>query len=408
MKNRKLLNRSFLLIIICILISTTISGCSTGKESMNTSNRELTMEEKLEDFEYMYNMLEESYPFFKVNERVNSVDWLGNKDKYIEKIRQTKNDEEFVEKLNEILSELNNDHTCLLSKEGYLANYKIFYEDKNPWIKILDDNKVKDRYNFTKEDIKLLEDGVYFKNMEPAFKTDIIIPNEVAYIRLNRMDGFRVEEDEEEILKFLKEIKNYPKLIIDIRGNGGGNPNYWEFNIVPPLIKEPLSVNYYMFARGSKYSQKFYKARFLKLKAVSKLDEDLVKQFPKEVKSDFKYYAIFNEKIKPKNTVDFNGKIYLLVDKNVFSAAEQFASFSKETGFATLVGEKTGGDGITENPIFFSLPNSGLVISFASVLGLNPDYTINEETKTTPDIEVNPMPHLDYEYDQCIKTVIED
>ncbi|MEY8304629.1 S41 family peptidase [Anaerosalibacter bizertensis] len=408
MGKKRLLNKSFLLIIICILISTTILGCSTGKESMSTSNRELTMKEKLEDFEYMYKILEENYPFFKVNERVNGVDWLGNKDEYIEKIKQTKNDEEFAEKLNEILSELNNGHTHLLSREGYLINYKIFYEDKNPWIKILDDNKVKARYNLTKEDIKLLEDGVYFEDMESAFKTDIIVPNEVAYIRLNRMDGFRVEEDEEEILKFLKEVKNYPKLIIDIRGNGGGNPNYWEFNIVQPLIKEPLSVSYYMFARGSEYSKEFYKARSLKLKAVSKLDGNLVKQFPEEVKSDFKYYTIFNEKIKPKNTIGFNGKVYLLVDKDVFSAAEQFASFSKETEFATLVGEKTGGDGITENPIFFSLPNSGLVISFASVLGLNPDYTINEEVQTTPHIKVNPIPHPDYRYDECIQTVIDD
>lgn len=237
MRSKNMANKSFLLIIICILISTTILGCSTGKESMSTSNRELTMKEKLEDFEYMYKILEENYPFFKVNERVNGVDWLGNKDEYIEKIKQTKNDEEFAEKLNEILSELNNGHTHLLSREGYLINYKIFYEDKNPWIKILDDNKVKARYNLTKEDIKLLEDGVYFEDMESAFKTDIIVPNEVAYIRLYRMDGFRVEEDEEEILKFLKEVKNYPKLIIDIRGNGGGNPNYWEFNIVQPLIK---------------------------------------------------------------------------------------------------------------------------------------------------------------------------
>src|SRR5690606_21955752 len=127
---------SFLLIIICILISTTISGCSTGKESMSISNRELTMEEKLEDFEYMYNILEENYPFFKVNERVNGVDWLGNKNEYIEKIKQTKNDEEFAKKLNEIIGELNNGHTHLLSREGYLTNYKIFCEDKNPWIKI--------------------------------------------------------------------------------------------------------------------------------------------------------------------------------------------------------------------------------------------------------------------------------
>ncbi|MCG4564301.1 S41 family peptidase [Anaerosalibacter bizertensis] len=92
----------------------------------------------------------------------------------------------------------------------------------------------------------------------------------------------------------------------------------------------------------------------------------------------------------------------------VYSAAEGFASFAKASGFATLVGERTGGDGIGIDPLFFSLPNSGLVVAFSSLLCLNPDYTINEEVQTTPDIEVNPMPHPDYRYDECIQTVIKD
>lgn len=32
-------------------------------------------EEKLDDFEYLYGILEKNYPFFEVNKRLNDVDW---------------------------------------------------------------------------------------------------------------------------------------------------------------------------------------------------------------------------------------------------------------------------------------------------------------------------------------------
>ena len=44
---------------------------------------QLTQKEKLDDFEYMYTILKENYPFFEVNKRVNGLDWLSNKDEYI-------------------------------------------------------------------------------------------------------------------------------------------------------------------------------------------------------------------------------------------------------------------------------------------------------------------------------------
>lgn len=44
----------------------------------------------------------------------------------------------------------------------------------------------------------------------------------------------------------------------------------------------------------------------------------------------------------------------------VYSASESFAVFCQETGFATLVGSPTGGDGIGAlDPVFLQLPNSG-------------------------------------------------
>ena len=59
----------------------------------------------------------------------------------------------------------------------------------------------------------------------------------------------------------------------------------------------------------------------------------------------------------------FHGRIWVLVGPAVYSASESFAVFGQETGFATLVGSPTGGDGIGAlDPVFLQLPNSGILV----------------------------------------------
>ena len=83
----------------------------------------------------------------------------------------------------------------------------------------------------------------------------------------------------------------------------------------------------------------------------------------------------------------FHGRIWVLVGPAVYSASESFAVFCQETGFATLVGSPTGGDGIGAlDPVFLQLPNSGILVQFTMMFGLNGDGSSSEETGTTPDI----------------------
>ena len=83
----------------------------------------------------------------------------------------------------------------------------------------------------------------------------------------------------------------------------------------------------------------------------------------------------------------FHGRVWVLVGEQVYSASESFAVFCKETGFATLVGSQTGGDGIGAlDPIFLQLPNSGLLVQFTMMFGLNADGSSSEEAGTTPDL----------------------
>ena len=81
----------------------------------------------------------------------------------------------------------------------------------------------------------------------------------------------------------------------------------------------------------------------------------------------------------------FNGQIWLLVGPQVYSSAESFAVFCKQTGFATLVGQPTGGSN-SGGGIFLELPNTHLLVQFDVEYCLNSDGSCNMENGTEPDI----------------------
>lgn len=149
-----------------------------------------------------------------------------------------------------------------------------------------------------------------------------------------------IESDAQVIKPFLESISNAKKLIIDIRGNGDGDTGYWSDNIVSMLAKKDYCASNYLLFRGGSFCEPFVKCAlgqyYDSLMPIDMLPE--LSNLPTEVKTDFKYFATQKMDFKPQNPVDFSGKIYLLVDGVVFSSAEAFAEFCKETEFATIVG----------------------------------------------------------------------
>jgi len=406
--------RRFIIIyVILITIMFGLIGCSNDDIAITAEDAEaygiietnMSTDEKLEDFEYMYTLLKENYPFFKVNKRLHNVDWLKNKSKYEKMIKNTKNDAEFFVALDKILSDLNNPHTHIFSGDVYKRYYKHFYPYEHP---ILNYEKSMERYGFdgNVENIDLDPNSDFLITDDEVLKTDILIEDEVAYMKIDSMSYNHIKEDYVKVEAFLKEVEDYDKLIIDIRGNTGGFDDYWK-NIVGFLIDETLKVEYYSFYRGD-YRDKYdlYKVPFSK--PIEDLDEGILNEFPPEVREDYDYYSKNVVMVQPWNVLDFKGKVYLLVDRYVFSSAEKFASFAKDSGFATLIGEPTGGDRVFPEIPFAYLPNSGFVIRFSAELGINSDGTINMETKTIPHIQVDATPNDDFTKDMCIQAAIED
>lgn len=360
----------------------------------------------------MYKIIEENYPYLKVNERLNGVNWLLKKNDYLFSIRNTTNDVEFFNALQDALSDLNNGHVHMINRKfySYAKNVYLQYPETNEaWLNQLNNSKAIKRYS-SETDIKnALQASSNSKTLN-NIETQIIRKGHIAYLSIHSFNSFNIDEDMKKIKPFLEDIKDYKSLIIDIRGNSGGDSRYWSDNIVPMVINKPLeSTNYYAY-RGGDFVEQFVKCRkgfgYEKLELISSISEDNLKNLPPELKEDFKYYSRETTYIEPKNSIGFKGEIYLLVDGNVFSSSEAFATFAKNTSFATLIGETTGGDGIGEDPAICVLPNSGYAFRFTKEMGLTGDGTCNFEHKTEPDIRVTAKKGLSLSDDTAIQTVL--
>ena len=111
----------------------------------------------------------------------------------------------------------------------------------------------------------------------------------IGYICIESMMDNVVED----FKQAYNQVHNLPYLVVDVRGNGGGNSNNGRL-IAEYLLKEP--------------------------------QEHCV-----------------GGNITPQPNV-YSGKLFLLTSNHTFSAAESFTIDLKESGYVTLVGEKTAGD----------------------------------------------------------------
>ncbi|WP_099320282.1 S41 family peptidase [Anaerococcus sp. Marseille-P3625] len=367
-----------------------------------TKAKTLTNKEMVEDFNYVFKQLKENYPFFDVLKRSQNVDFLGNYDKYLQRIKKSKNEEEFIDQMTGIIGELKNSHARIADKNyvDYILKYyannwnspSIYYEFLN-----LNKTAVRNRYDL--KGVQSLEKSKGNKHkslslLENNSSSNMTLDTsvkDIAIIRIKQMlDPEFIKKDEEILNEFLKNKHLYKALVLDIRGNYGGNMEYWQKFLLPKLFTSQKEVTNHLFFKESERSKLILADDTLNIEKVSNVDLSAIKLEHAEDLKKFDYYIrntiVINPDESDKNN-GYEGKIYLLVDRKVFSAAEGFASFMKNSKSATLVGQDTGGDGITLGVLNDVMPNSGLVFTYTNTLGYSPDGKINAEDKTKVDIK---------------------
>ena len=274
LSNKKMLIWAVVIVLIGIVVYVLVSR-NMGEL------KELTEEEKIEDFRYMYDIMKDNYPHFHSIEKMYGYDWLAHKEEFEKEIRETKNNMEFFYAMNDtLMNKLHDQHTCLLDPNYYSAylnvmkEYKLAHEAFKPfekmfkssdkrykqWLKLFE-NEHPNYYNHSKDNFALRH------KMGSSINLQIVEKNKIAYLRLPYFvvdygtEQKEYEKEKREIIDFLKSVKNYPYLIIDISGNGGGSSIYWLATIVDPLLNQELNEVKYeniCIVRGGDYPMKYF------------------------------------------------------------------------------------------------------------------------------------------------------
>jgi hypothetical protein len=221
------------------------------------------------------------------------------------------------------------------------------------------------------------------------------INGDVGYIRIKSFHFELTENDGNLIRRFLEKSEgNYRKLIIDIRDNGGGATDYFYRNLISPFLDRPVTYKQvagirrkFLLEMKPSHLEHLRKHVSTPRQGVTNIVETKppVGFDPEE----WIFYEI-TRKINPSRRYNFNGDLYILINENSFSAADDYANTAKRIGLGTLVGQNTGGGAAAYfAPLFIRLPSSGLIFVLEADLLLNADGTYNELFGTKPDIELD-------------------
>lgn len=377
--------KKYILIILAVFLIGCEDHVATGTGNKNVTITKVVINNELyyEDFDYMIDTLDKTYPFFGVLDR-SGIDYDEITLKYRSKLEdQQMTDTRFYHLVDKMLSELNyTGHIHIVSKKNY-----DYYENTNmlPWRDIANTDPSKAFY----EAFELSQFHLGNTNSSSNITTQTFDDINTAYIGINSFSYELIKEDYKTLTDYYKLVKHYDNIIIDIRNNGGGATNYYVENIVSPLMNNEMNYKMHMLFNKDNHNLPFILS---KLGGDDSLISDInnldLSQFPEFNTDDLEYLShsiIMDKTISPTGD-GYKGNLYILVGPRNYSSSESFVNFCKESGFATLVGHQTGGDGIGFDPIVLSMPNSGIMVAYSTIYGMDQYGRNSEEFGTTPDI----------------------
>lgn len=189
------------------------------------------------------------------------------------------------------------------------------------------------------------------------------------------------------------------KLILDVRGNAGGEPAYWMDNIIQPLLRNKVSLKEKTAVKRSYFNRMNLKYIYYRLVASNHLlkrkinhisdinineykDAESIKWFGYELTKD----------LYPENSFPFTGSVYVLCDQDTISAGDSFIRAVKQLGIGTVVGAATAGWGnVFIQPGICALPNSGLMLRMDIEMPFGNNGEINSIYGTKPNVQLPPF-----------------
>lgn len=371
----------------------------------------MSVDQMLYDYDTMWQMLEDNFPFWTAIEQEMDVDWRTYQEGFRNTLVNIYAREGYItqalfhEAISECLSKFNSVGHLYVMPQNFRDMLKDFFaEDSSAfgknYLSLLYHEKSERYYELLQEILDHYatqnqqgEQSSQTTDSQPSVEDMVTVTGEadpevimgyvedIPYLKCGTFMDW-TEETYDTVAEFLLAQGDADHVIIDIRGNRGGNSSAWMKGIAPYLTDETLRWDV-LFGGKSGALNLWLNPAYM---AQATQDDTWKERFPNISEENLEGLDFVMETYDTiEGNSEFDGQVWLLVDGDNYSAADQFAVFSKNTEFATVVGTQTSGNGIGAQPYTMVLPYSGMMIYYESYAGFNEDGTCNGIVGTKPD-----------------------
>jgi hypothetical protein len=236
------------------------------------------------------------------------------------------------------------------------------------------------RFNLN-DSIKLLKEHKREINFGSQEKERVFVFEEsnTLYIGLPFMDTDIAKNITNKIDSIAKSQKVFDKVIVDVRGNPGGNDMSWR-SVLKRLLPEKLRFDINIrFKYNDLTVQHYNKGKKPKIYIETLLDKKM-----------FWRPKVETITLKPdRKSIKHKGKIYVLQDEHIYSSAGNLSKICLDNENLISIGQSTDiVGGIQREPLFVQLKNSGLIFRMEPVLDFSNVKGIDDLSHNKVEIEI--------------------
>lgn len=395
MKKRNCLFLLFILVLVLSGMSGIVFAQAEEKPRIKTA---WSTEEFTEDYLQLWKLLDENYPFFPVLEQQGiNPDTL--KAEYLSCVRACSDINEYCRIIRDLFSRMGNPaHLELFGNDRY-EEYQDLIRDgvitcDSRTYQLMQDGQTAATYSLFA--VPQHKDA---RRTQPA-GCSYDAENRILILNIPSFQQELIEQDAAILTDAVREHPDVKDIIFDIRGNKGGSMYYWMSNLVAPFGQE-YCYRESIYLSLTEVNRQYGLDRSAKPLSRS---EGALPSFADELG----FTHLYEREIRiPEGTyegdiISCNADRWVLTDGAVFSSADSFVSFCKKSGFATVVGTRTRGDGDSISPCLVRLPVTGLLVRFSTTTCANEDGSMNAMTGHAPDFPCKPR---ETAMDACLRLI---
>jgi len=279
------------------------------------------------NFEALWKIMDEHYCFFDYKKQQLGIDWKEVYDKYKPRVKGA-DDRQLFEVLADMLSELKDGHVNLVSSFDYGRNWS--------WKEDYPVNFYEEIYNkYVGTDYRIAAGIPY-----------TILDDNIGYMRVSTFNYDPGDGNLDNILLYLMPCRS---LIIDIRENGGGLLTSAS-KLAARFTNKEITVGYMSHKTGRGHND---------------------------------FSPMQERRLKPSANIRWHKPVFVLTNRGVYSAANEFVMYMQQCPQCTVIGDTTGGG--AGLPFNSELPNGwGVRFSACPVYDVNRNPT---EHGIQPDVQ---------------------